>query len=120
MSYTDDDCEILANRVNDPPTVFRGCTASELVFIAVVSLLVLAPGCIAIGAMFGGWMVGFGASFLLMLGAIFIAATVLQRIKRNRPPGYYQHLIPVALHRAGIKKSGFRLPRGRLSLGRSR
>ena len=120
MSHPSDDLDhVLAIRVNDPPTVFRGCTASELIFLAVGSFIVLAPLCMMAMSFLGGWMLGLGASFLLMLGTVFIAATILQRVKRNRPPNYYQHLIAIALHRRGILKSRFRLPKGRLTLGRT-
>ncbi|WP_165793866.1 TIGR03750 family conjugal transfer protein [Hyphococcus luteus] len=121
MSSPRDDLDhVLAIRVNDPPTVFRGCTAGELIFIAVLSLAMLLPLCTFVASFVGGWMLGLGAAFLLMLGSVFVSATILQRIKRNRPPGYYQQLIPIALHRRGIVKSRFRLPKGKLALGRTR
>lgn len=121
MSTPSDDLDhVLAIRVNDPPTVFRGCTAGELIFIAVGSFLILTPLSMFALSFLGGWMLGLGAAFLLTLDTVFVCATILQRVKRNRPPGYYQHLMPIALHKRGIVKSRFRMPKGRLSIGRTK
>jgi len=83
---------VMASEVESEADVFRGCTSTELITIIVVSILFWAPLMATLGVVLLG-------SMMMGLGMV-----VIQRF--------------LGKHR--IRKSGFFLHHGELSLGRSR
>ena len=81
---------LLPLRLNAEPSIFRGCSLSELMLLLSVGGTVLVPCSIVICGLFGYLMMGVGVGLLLMIVWVVIGATVLQKLKRGRPLGYYQ------------------------------
>lgn len=82
--------ELLPNRLNAEPSIFRGCSLSELMALVTMGGAALVPGSIIVCGLFGYLMMGVGIGLLLVIGWVFVGATVLQKLKRGRPQGYYQ------------------------------
>jgi len=99
--------ELLPTRLNGEPTIFRGCSLSELTFLTVVGAILWIPIWLLICGLLGYVMMGVGVGILSVVGWIFICSTVLQKIKRNKPYGYYSLKIKLLLEDKGLKKSGF-------------
>lgn len=112
--------EILADRLNAQPTIFRGCTSSELTVIAIFSAIVWIPVCLMVATALGNTVSGltFGAIAIGM--TMFIVATLFQKIKRGRPEGYYQQLIEIAMDKYGLKKAPYIRETGYWSIGRDK
>lgn len=85
--------EILADRLNNEPPIFRGLSNSELGLVIKVSALVWVPVCLTVATLLGKTMMGAGAAMLLILISVLISGTLFQRIKRGRPDYYYQHYL---------------------------
>lgn len=81
---------LLPLRLNAEPSIFRGCSLSELMLLLSIGGAVLVPSSIVICGLFGYLMMGVGVGLLLMIVWVVIGATVLQKLKRGRPLGYYQ------------------------------
>lgn len=81
---------LLPLRLNAEPTIFRGCSLSELMVLVSVGAIVLIPSSVVICGFFGYLMMGVGIGLLLVIAWVVIGATVLQKLKRGRPLGYYQ------------------------------
>lgn len=114
-----EDEEILADRLNQQPTIFRGCTSQELTTIAWVSAVVWIPICVFITGIFGNYAVGFSIGGIAIGLTMFVLATIFQKIKRGRPDGYYQQLIDCFLEDNGFRKSKFIRKTGLWSTGRT-
>lgn len=99
--------DYLAERLNVETPLFKNCTGYELTTLIIASFLSLAPLLTLAGWSLGYPFLGFGASALATLLATLIGATILQRVKRNRPDGYYQQKITLLLVELGLKKSSF-------------
>lgn len=110
----------LAERLNDEPVIFRGCSSSELLMLLGMAAAVWIPGGGFLGAALGGASMGLGLSAAGILGTVFVAATVLQRVKRGRPTGYYQQRIMLAMHRAGLRRLPVVMTSGSWDIGRHR
>lgn len=111
---------VLPERLNAEPPIFKSCTSTELITLAIGALVVWIP----LGALLA-WLLG---ALPMMLGiagigtvvSVLVAASVLQRLKRNRPEGYYQLKVHVCLHDHGLKRSPFIRRSGYWDLGRRR
>ena len=110
---------VLAQRVNHEPLIFRGLTSSELNILFIGAILFWLPVSLIIGALFFSPTIMIGFSFALTIVTVFFGASIFQRVKRNRPDGFYAHKIALMLEKLSLKKSGFDLPEGVMSLGRS-
>ena len=82
--------ELLPVRLNAEPSIFRGCSLSELMLLVTVGGIALVPGSVIVCGLFGYLMMGVGIGLLLVIAWVVIGATVLQKLKRGRPLGYYQ------------------------------
>ncbi|WP_242464610.1 TIGR03750 family conjugal transfer protein [Halorhodospira abdelmalekii] len=118
MVETAGERRMMAERLNEEPPVFRGCSSSELVAILTAGTLFWLPVGIAIGWMFGRAMMGIGGAAIMVLATVFVAATIFQKVKKGRPTGYYQQRFRLALHRAGLMRAPVILRSGSWDVGR--
>jgi len=88
MSHRDD---ILADRLNVEPAIFKGCSSSELGVIVGVAALIWLPVCLLLAGLMGAVTMGFGLAGVGVVGTVIGVAGLFQRLKRGRPDGYYQH-----------------------------
>ena len=99
--------ELLPIRLNAEPSIFRGCSLSELMALVTMGGAALVPGSIIVCGLFGYLMMGVGIGLLLVIGLVFIGATVLQKLKRGRPQGYYQLRLRLCLEDFHLLQSQF-------------
>jgi len=111
--------ETLADRVNSEPVIFKGCSSSELGVIVAVAALVWLPLSLLIAGLLGAITMGFGLAGVGIVATVVVAATIFQRLKRNRPDGYYQQRFAIALHDAGIRRCALIRRNGVWDIGRS-
>lgn len=81
---------LLPLRLNAEPSIFRGCSLSELMLLTSLGGAVLVPCSVVVCGLLGYLMMGVGVGLLLMIAWVVIGATVLQKLKRGRPLGFYQ------------------------------
>jgi conjugative transfer region protein (TIGR03750 family) len=112
--------EMLADRLNAEPVIFRGCSSSELGMIVVVSALIWLPLSLLLAWLFGAITMGFGIAGGGVVATVVVCATVFQRIKRGRPDGYYQQRIHIQLHDLGVRRSPWVRRSGAWDIGRTR
>jgi len=112
--------EMLADRLNAEPVIFRGCSSSELGMIVVVSALIWLPLSLLLAWLFGAITMGFGIAGVGVVATVVVCATVFQRIKRGRPDGYYQQRIHIQLHDLGVRRSPWVRRSGAWDIGRTR
>ena len=111
--------EILADRLNSEPLIFRGCSNSELGLILLCAVIFWVPTSLLIAASFGAVAMGLGLSGLGILATVYFGATLFQWIKRGRPDNYYQHLMMIRLADLGLWQSDIIRRTGFWSLGRA-
>ena len=88
-----DSADILADRLNNEPPIFRGLSNSELGMILKVGALFWVPTCLIVATILGKTMMGMGAAMVMLLITILVSGSLFQRIKRGRPDYYYQHYL---------------------------
>ena len=110
---------LLAERLNTEPSIFRGCSSSELGVIVGLAILVWLPTSVIIAWTLGAPSMGLGLSGVAIVASVVIAASVLQRLKRGRPEAYYRHRFTLRLAELGLVQSPFVMRQGDWSLGRS-
>ncbi len=81
--------ELLPNRLNGEPSIYRGCALSELMTLAALGAAVWIPFWLIVCALWGVVMMGVGLGLLSTIGWVVVGSTVLQRMKRDRPIAYY-------------------------------
>jgi conjugative transfer region protein (TIGR03750 family) len=93
-----EDSDVLADRVDIEPPIFKGCSSSELLAMLVVAILVWIPLSLLLAFAIG--KVAFALAILAVgvIGSVVMGATCFQRIKRNRPDHYYVHGAMRLLH----------------------
>lgn len=87
--------EILADRLNNEPPIFRGLSNSELGMVMKIAGLFWVPVCLVLAALVDKTMMGMGAAMIMVILTIIISGTFFQRIKRGRPDYYYQHYLMI-------------------------
>jgi conjugative transfer region protein (TIGR03750 family) len=107
-----------ADRLNGEPPIFRGCSSSELVGLAVVSVAVWVPLGLVLGFLVGAPTLGVGFAGIAIIGSVFVSAGMLQRLKRGRPDRDYWHRLLLGLEALGLRSSGFIRREGTWDLGR--
>lgn len=110
--------DILPERLNAAPAIFRGCSSSELGVIVLVAIAVWLPLSLGLAAWLGAVTMGFGLAGIGIVGTVVGVATLFQGLKRNRPDGYYQQRAVLWLHRNGIRRSPLIQRSGVWDLGR--
>ena len=84
------DHEVLADRLNAEPAIFKGCSSSELGMIVGLAIAVWLPLSLLLAWLLGAITMGFGIAGVGVVATVVALATLFQRIKRGRPEGYYQ------------------------------
>ena len=117
MSHRDD---ILADRLNVEPVIFKGCSSSELGVLVGVAALVWLPVSLLLAGLMGAVTMGFGLAGVGVVGTVIVMASVFQRLKRGRPDGYYQQQMSLWLSDHGLRHSPFIRRSGAWDIGRTR
>ncbi len=94
MAYQKD---ILADRLNAEPAIFKGCSSSELGMIVAIAIVFWLPLSLLLAWLLGAITMGFGLAGIGVVVTVIVSATLFQRIKRDRPDGYYQQRIRMFL-----------------------
>ena len=97
--------DILADRLNAEPAIFKGCSSSELGVIVGVAALIWLPLSLLLAGLMGAVTMGFGLAGIGVVATVVAMATLFQRLKRNRPDGYYQQRFVIWLHDIGLRSS---------------
>lgn len=114
-----EDDNLLADRVDTEPAIFRGCSSSELLAMLVFSVLVWLPLSILMAIVLGRPALFLGILAIGLLGTMFFGAGVFYRLKRNRPDHYYIHAFQRALHEHHWHSAPFIWRSGAWDIGRS-
>lgn len=99
--------QLLPTRLNAEPAIFRGCSLSELMLLVITGSIALVPLSIVVCGLFGYLMMGVGIGLLLVIAWVVAGATVLQKLKRGRPLGYYQLRLRLWLEDLHLRRSVF-------------
>lgn len=99
--------ELLPTRLNGEPTIFRGCSLSELMFLSALGAALWIPFWLIVFYLLGYLMMGVGVGVLSIIAWVFLCSTILQKLKRNKPNGYYQLRIRLMLEDKGLIKPLF-------------
>ena len=75
--------EILADRLNAEPVIFRGCSSSELGMIVGVAVVLWLPLSLLLAWLLGAITMGFGIAGVGVVATVVVCATLFQRIKRG-------------------------------------
>ena len=110
---------ILADRLNVEPAIFKGCSSSELGVIVTLAVIVWLPLSVLLAWLLGAPSMGLGMAGIAIVLTVVITASVFQRIKRGRPNGYYQQRFIIGLSRLGLRRSPFVQRDGSWAIGRS-
>ena len=110
--------DILADRLNAEPAIFKGCSSSELGVIVGVAALVWLPVSLVLAGLMGAVTMGFGLAGVGVVATAVVTATLFQRLKRNRPDGYYQQRFVIWLHDKGLRRSTLVRRSGSWDIGR--
>ena len=111
--------DILADRLNAEPAIFKGCSSSELGVIVGVAALVWLPVSLILAGLAGALTMGFGIAGIGVVATVLLMASLFQRLKRNRPDGYYQQQIVLWLDDRGLRRSPFVRRSGAWDIGRT-
>jgi conjugative transfer region protein (TIGR03750 family) len=109
---------VLANRLNAEPAIFKGCSSSELGVIATVATVVWFPVSLLLAWLLGAPSMGLGLAGITIVATVVIAARGFERLKRGRPDGYYQQRLIIQWSAWGLRQSPFVLRNGHWSVGR--
>jgi conjugative transfer region protein (TIGR03750 family) len=112
--------DILADRLNAEPAIFKGCSSSELGIIVGVAALVWLPVSLLLTGLMGAVTMGFGMAGIGVVGTVIVMASVFQRLKRGRPDGYYQQQVAIWLSDHGLRRAPFIRRSGAWDIGRTR
>ena len=111
--------DTLADRLNAEPAIFKGCSSSELGVIVGVAALVWLPVSLVLAGLMGAVTMGFGLAGVGVVATVVVTATLFQRLKRNRPDGYYQQRFAIWLHDKGLRRSTLIRRSGSWDIGRT-
>lgn len=111
--------EILAERMNAEPPIFRGCSSSELGLIVALAAAIWLPVSLLVAAVAGALSMAFGIAGIAIVATVMLTAGLFQRIKRGRPDGFYQQRLVIALSDLHLRRSPFIRRDGHWSIGRS-
>ena len=111
--------DILADRLNAEPAIFKGCSSSELGVIVGVAALVWLPLSLLLAGLAGAVTMGFGLAGIGIVATVLVIASLFQRLKRNRPDGYYQQRFVLWLDERGVKRAPFVRRSGSWDIGRT-
>ncbi len=110
---------ILADRLNVEPAIFKGCSSSELGVIVTLAVIIWLPLSVLLAWLLGAPSMGLGMAGIAIVLTVVITASVFQRIKRGRPDGFYQQRFIIGLSKTGLRRSPFVQRNGSWAIGRS-
>lgn len=110
--------EVLAERLNAEPVIFRGCSASELGVIVALATGLWLPLSLLLAWWGGALTMGFGFAGIGVVATVLCIASLFQRFKRHRPDGYYQQWCALWLDQRGLKRAPFIQRSGTWDIGR--
>ncbi|MBG58106.1 MAG: TIGR03750 family conjugal transfer protein [Porticoccus sp.] len=113
------DHEILADRLNAEPAIFKGCSSSELGMIVGLAIVIWLPLSLLLAWLLGAITMGFGIAGVGVVATVVALATLFQRIKRGRPEGYYQQWLRIRLQTMGLYRTPWVLRSGSWDIGRA-
>ena len=111
--------DILADRLNVEPAIFKGCSSSELGVIVGVAALIWLPVSLLLGWLMGAVTMGFGIAGVGVVATVVVMASLFQRLKRGRPDGYYQQQMMIWMDDHGLRRSSFVRRSGAWDIGRT-
>ena len=111
--------DVLADRLNAEPAIFKGCSSSELGVIVGVAALVWLPVSLILAGLAGAVTMGFGMAGIGIVATVLVMASLFQRLKRNRPDGYYRQRFVLWLDDRGLKRAPFVRRSGCWDIGRT-
>jgi conjugative transfer region protein (TIGR03750 family) len=109
----------LTDRVNVEPPILRGMTQSEATVVGLAALAVWVAVGAVLALVVGLWQVLPVAAVFGPLITLWRASSVLARLKRNRPDGYYRQALAMDLAARGLARQRFIRHAGYWSLGRA-
>lgn len=109
----------LTDRVNVEPPILRGMTESEAAVIGLAALAVWLVVGTVLALVLGLWQVLPAAAVFGPLITLWKASSVLAKLKRNRPDGYYRQALVMDLAARGLAGQRFIRHSGYWSLGRA-
>ena len=77
--------DLLADRLNAEPAIFKGCSSSELGVIVAAAAVVWLPLSIVLAWLAGALTMGFGIAGVGIVATVVLTAGIFQRLKRGRP-----------------------------------
>lgn len=110
--------DILADRVDVEPPIFKGCSSTELVTMLVAAVLIWVPLSIFIALLIGKLPYALGITAVGIIGSVYFGAGAFQKVKRNRPDHYYVHAFLRFLHLRKWRTSRFLWRSGYWDVGR--
>ena len=113
------DHEILADRLNAEPAIFKGCSSSELGMIVGLAIVIWLLLSLLLAWLLGAITMGFGIAGVGVVATVVALATLFQRIKRGRPEGYYQQWLRIRLQTMGLYRTPWVLRSGSWDIGRA-
>ena len=111
--------DILADRLNAEPAIFKGCSSSELGMIVGLAIVVWLPLSLLLAWLLGAITMGFGIAGVGVVASVVVMATLFQRIKRGRPEVYYQQWLRIRLQTMGLYRTPWVLRSGSWDIGRT-
>ena len=117
MEHLDE--ERVADRMNSEPAIFKGCSTTELLAIALLATVFWLPTSLLISALFGAITMGLGATGVGVVATVVVSASIFQKIKNGKPDGYYQQRTRIWLSERKLISSRLVLRSGSWYLGRT-
>lgn len=113
------DSDVLADRVDIEPPIFKGCSSSELLAMLIVAALVWLPLSVLSALAIGKGAFALAILAVGVIGSVYVGACVFQRVKRNRPDHYYVHLVMRLLQLSKLRSFPLTWRSGHWDIGRS-
>jgi len=110
--------EVLANRLNGEPNIFKGCSSTELALLVGAAIFIWLPVSVLLAWLLGAPSMGLGMAGVTIVVSVIVGAGVMQRWKRGRPDSYYRHAATLAMARTGLTRSPYICRDGDWSIGR--
>lgn len=94
--------DFIPDRMNEPPSVFNGCSWEELGALAGTSFVTSFVLGILL-ALITSWLVILLSIVVGTLFGIYFGSIVMLRLKSGKPPGYYKTKFHIILQDLGVK-----------------
>jgi conjugative transfer region protein (TIGR03750 family) len=114
-----EDSDVLADRVDIEPPIFKGCSSSELLAMLLVAVAVWIPLSLLLALAVGKLAFSLAILAVGVIGSMYFGAAFFQRVKRNRPDHYYVHVVMRLLHLSKLWSFPLTWRSGYWDIGRS-